>query len=461
MITGTLKPAEMVGPATPAAAYRMISIPEALSTVLSETVPLPAETVPFHSAFQHTLAEDVSAAEPVPGYRASIKDGYAVVSADGPGEYVVASEAHAGSAPGDLQPGTVAYVGTGGPVPKGADAVVQIEDSETLEDARSIGGLWRVKIYKQARPGEDIREVGSDLQQGEIALRAGQIVGAAEIGILATVGAGQVSVRRKPHVAVLSTGDEVTEPAANAPLPPGKIRDANRAMLLAAASGTGAKITDLGIAADSKEKVKAAFHSALAVEADVLLVTGGVSMGDKDFVKPLLADVGTVYFGKVRMKPGKPLTFAKIMNPSTGRPLLAFGLPGNPASSLVTFHLIVVPCLRKLEGWADPTLRRVHVRLAMPIKMDPERPEYHRAIISWVRREGAEDSHQKGEFVAESTGGQISSRILSLRSANALLEVPAAKGTLPAGARLTALLIGDLTGMPQPQHHPVLDIKAP
>jgi gephyrin len=453
--------------ATPSAAFKMISIPEALDIVLSETNPLPAETVPFQNAFQHILAADVLGVEPVPGYRASIKDGYAVVSSDGPGEYEIVFEAHAGTAPGTLSPGTVAYISTGGPVPKGADAVVQIEDTKAVDETSPTTN--KVKILRQVRPGEDIREIGSDMAAGQIALPAGHAIGAAEVGILATVGAVEVSVHRKPHVAVLSTGDEVMEPSVSK-LTPGKIRDANRAMLLAAAAETGAKVTDLGIASDTAEQVEAALDAALSAGADVVLTTGGVSMGDKDFIKPLLERRGTIFFGKVCMKPGKPLTFAKVPNSTTGRNILVFGLPGNPASSLVTFHLVVVPCLRKMEGWADPSLRRIHVRLAGPFKMDPERPEYHRAVVHWERGQMAEvetslggddDSSFEGEFVAESTGGQISSRIMSLKSANALIEVPAHKGTLPAGTRLTALVIGDIATMPQPQQHPILTMKAP
>jgi len=436
----------MSGPATPAAAFKMIEVNEALEIVLSHTEALPVEVVPFQAALKRNLAEDVRAAEPVPGYRASIKDGYAVVSSDGPGEYTVALEAHAGKAPEALTPGTVAYISTGGPVPEGADAVVQIEDTQPID------GPGKVKIMRQVLPGEDIREVGSDMAAGEVALPARHHIGAAEIGILATVGATQVSVHRTPLIAVLSTGDEVEEPSVQS-LTPGKVRDANRAMLLAAAHGAGARTLDLGIAADSAEQVEAALDKAISAGADVLLTTGGVSMGDKDYVKPLLERRGEIFFGKVCMKPGKPLTFAKIPiktgNSSDGslRHLLVFGLPGNPASSLVTFHLVVVPCLRKLEGRANPCLTRVHVRTTFPIKMDPQRPEYYRAILKWACTEGEGGDGKKesqGEFYAESTGGQISSRILSLRSANALLEVPKAKGVLPAGTILSALVIGDV-----------------
>ena len=439
-------------PRTPAAGFRMISIPEALDTVLSQTKLLPVETVDLQGSFQHVLAENVRAFEPVPGYRASIKDGYAVRSSDGPGEYPVSYMAHAGQGPENLQDGTVAYISTGGLVPEGADAVVQIEDTERLNGTK-------VKILRQIEPGTDIRAVGSEIAAGEIVLESGHYIDAAEIGILATVGVVSVKVRRKPKVAVLSTGDEVVEPSVSE-LPKGKIRDSNRAMLLAAVRGTGADTIDLGIVSDSEENVEKALASAVSSGADVLLTTGGVSMGDKDFIKPLLERHGTIYFGKVCMKPGKPLTFATVPVPNSDRSLLVFGLPGNPSSSLVTFNLVVVPSLRKMEGRVDPNLRRVHVRTKMNLRMDSQRPEYHRCILKWAKK--SDDNDLEGEFVAESTGEQLSSRILSLRSANALLEIPRAKGVLPAGSLVSALLIGDLSkNMPQTEEHATLQIQAP
>lgn len=453
----------MAAPQTPSATYKMLSVAEALELVLSETEPLSAETVALAEAFQHTLAVDVLAPEAVPAYRASIKDGYAVLSSDGPGEYEVASESFAGVVPEPLRPGTVAYIGTGGPVPDGADAVVQVEDTEFLGAGPS--GARRVRINKAAPPGCDIRKVGSDVARGEVVLPAGQYLGAAEVGILATAGAAMVQVLSKPHVAVLSSGDELRSAAAGSSADPGArylVRDANGPMLLAAARAAGASTTDLGIARDTAEEVEAALDRAIEAGADVLLTSGGVSMGDKDFVKPLLERRGRIFFGKVCMKPGKPLTFALVPTPGRSRGLLVFGLPGNPVSSLVTFYLVVLPCLRKMEGWQEPALRRVHARTSMAIRMDPERPEYHRAVAHWARRPGTGSAAEgcDGELVACSTGGQISSRLLSMRSANLLLEIPQASGVLAAGSVVSALVIGDLGAMPVVEALPATTLSA-
>ena len=450
---------------TPSALYKMLDVSEALSIILNETSPLPIETVPLHLAHGRILADTILAADPVPAYRASIKDGYAVVSSDGPGEYFVAFDSHAGMQSYQqqyLSPGSIAYIATGGPVPPGADAVVQIEDTEFIvssnTDTASNNSHQqnRVRIKTQASLGQDIRQIGSDMAQGDPVLLPGQHLGPAEIGILATVGVSKdIKVYSKPHVAVLSTGDEVCEPDA-AVLAPGQVRDANRAMLLAAAQSAGtaaATTTDLGIARDSAEVVEAALDRAIELGVDILLTTGGVSMGERDFIKPLLEKRGQVFFGKICMKPGKPLTFAKIYTSSTPTTstdnkrssLLVFGLPGNPVSSIVTFNLAVIPSMRKMEGWVDPHLRRVHVETAMPITMDPVRPEYHRAVVRWERRQ------RDGGigWVAHSTGGQISSRLLSSKSANVLLEIPKKVGVLPAGSIVSALIVGDLRCMPQ------------
>lgn len=426
-------------------AYRMVSVAEALATVLAQTSPLPAARVPLAAALGLVLAEDVVAAEPQPPFRASVKDGYAVRWAEGAGVFAlapVASRAAAADGPAPaLPPGCVAYITTGAPLPEGADAVVQVENTEAVAD--EAGAPPRVRIRIPARcAGEDVRAVGSDVAAGSVVLAAGERLGAAELGLLASVGAASVLAHPRPRAAVLSTGDELAD-AATPPggLRHGEVRDSNRPMLLAALAEAGFPASDWGAAPDTAAGLRARLADALGDASLAALVTsGGVSVGDRDLVKPLLEACGVVHFGRVLMKPGKPLTFATVPRPGAppgAPPLLVFGLPGNPVSSLVTFHLAVAPALRRLAGWRHPGPRRLTATLAAPLRLDPERPEYHRATLAPGARPGAPP-------VAHSTGGQLSSRLLSARSAAALLELPAAAGTLPAGTPVAALLVGDL-----------------
>lgn len=417
--------------------YAMLPVPEALELVLAQAQVLEPVEVPLAAALGRVLAAPVLAQDPLPPFVASIKDGYAVCAADGPGEYPIVGEATAGRIPPfSVGPGSVAYITTGAPVPRGADAVVMVEETELLP---TRNGVAHVRIGKGVKPGADVRPIGYDVAAGEEVLPAGVRLGAAELGLLATVGQALAPVVRQPRVAVLSTGDELADVGAE--LEPGKIRDSNRITLLAAVQAAGGEALDLGIAPDDQAQLEAKVQQGLA-EADIVVTSGGVSMGNLDFIKPLLERAGTVHFGRLRMKPGKPLTFATIDTHGGLRPgrKLMFGLPGNPVSSLVTFYLLAVPAIRKLGGWAEPRLRRVGAQLAQPLPLDPERPEYHRAVVHW----DAAATDGRGAFVAVSTGNQASSRLLSLRSANALLELPAGSGTLPQGSLVDALLIGDL-----------------
>ncbi|KAF4356260.1 hypothetical protein F8388_000707 [Cannabis sativa] len=332
-----------------------------------------------------------------------------------PGEYPVVAEARAGN---EWDLGILMSVRAlncwyglcSGPIPDGADAVVQVEDTEQIEE--SSHESKRVRILVQTRKGTDIRPVGCDIEKDAVVLKHGERLGASEIGLLATVGVMMVKVYRPPTVAGpfywRRTCRYINKVLKSWPVP-SFIRDSNRAMILTAAKEQQCKLLDLNIVKDDEGELERVVDGAVSAGIDILLTSGGVSMGDKDFVKPLLKKRGTVYFSKVNMKPGKPLTFAEIIaKPAADRPekkILAFGLPGNPVSSLVCFHLFVVPAIRRLSGWANPHLLRVQARLCQHLSTDPVRPEFHRAIVRWE----VDDGSGKAGFVAESTGHQTSS----------------------------------------------------
>lgn len=329
-----------------------------------------------------------------------------------------------------VSPGCIARITTGAPLPEGADAIVQVEDTLLLPDKQD--GRELVKIEKQVVGGHDVRPVGYDIALNQVVLPKGTVLHAAEVGILATVGCTTVKAFRKPVVAVMSTGDEIVEPTEK--LKAGQIRDSNRSMLIHALKNFGVEIVDLGIAGDTLESLESTLVKGLE-QADIVLTSGGVSMGELDLIQPILQKRGKIHFGRVLMKPGKPLTFATVNHEGLNR--LVFGLPGNPVSSLVTFFLSVAVCIRKISGFENPQLPRVQVKTKSELKLDPERPEYHRANIVW--------DFEQSCFVATSTGAQASSRLLSLCSANALLLLPQQSGKLPAGSIVTALVIGPLT----------------
>ena len=421
-----------------------LTVDVALRVVLANAPLLEAEERAPFDAMGATLAEPVMAPHPHPPFAASIKDGYALRSIDGAGDFDVVDECRAGELPqvslGERQ---AVYITTGAPLPPGADCVVQLESVELLEPAPAK----RIRVRRAVSAGLEVRPPGFDIAEGSTLLRAGDVLGSAELGLLGYAGWPAVQVRRAARVAVLSTGDELLDPLApaahGAGLRGGCVFDSNRPALLAAVLAAGARPIDLGVARDGPAALDAALDAALgAHDADVLVCSGGVSMGDRDLVKPLLARRGATHFGKVWMKPGKPLTFATVPRATTApgapagarAPLLVFGLPGNPVSAYVCFHLVVLPALRQMQGASSPGLRRVAATTVAPIQLDPERPEYHRAtLVSGARG-----------WEAHSTGGQISSRLLSCSGADALLELPPAAASLPAGTRVSALLIGDV-----------------
>lgn len=322
---------------------------------------------------------------------------------------------------------TVARITTGSPVPNGANAIVMVENTELYKELRN--GKEFVKVLQTVKPGEDIRPIGSDISVGELVLQKGQKIGPAEIGLLSTIGVTSIPVYGVPTVAILSTGDEVIDPSE--PLKEGCIRDSNRSMLLATITQffPFVKKIDLGIAKDTEASLKAKVMEGLK-NADILITTGGVSMGELDLMQPIIESIGgKIHFGRVLMKPGKPLTFSTVM--MDGKQKLMFGLPGNPVSGIVTSYLLVIPTIRKLIGFTSPTLKTATAKLAHDITCDPERPEYHRCILSW----------ENNTYVATSTGRQISSRLMSMRTANALALIPQQSGKLPKDTIVPILLL--------------------
>jgi gephyrin len=441
--------------------YPLLSVSDAIATILSVAPAPTATTAPLDTNLVGAfLAEDVHAAEAVPAYRASIVDGYAVVIAEGKrtnekGMFPVVGISHAaaGSAGGlaRLAAGTVARITTGAPLPLGADAVVMVEDTLVAESATTGEGRGEevavTVLTDEVERGENVREPGSDVALGERVLERGQRVGGGggEIGVLAASGVGVVPVFRRPRVGVLSTGDEVVDISTPA-ISGGQIRDSNRPSLLALIRSWGlcAEVVDLGIARDTPEgelesKIRDAFRTH---DVDVLVTTGGVSMGELDLLKPTIERRmgGVVHFGRVAMKPGKPTTFASVVVKSADGQRgerLVFGLPGNPASALVTAGLFLLPCLRRMAGGEGKGLERVVVKLGERVRCDRSRVEYHRVVVSCGR---------DGVLVARSTGMQRSSRVGSLSSANALLVLPVKEGGLEEGDMCEALMMGPVLG---------------
>ncbi|XP_029984261.1 gephyrin b isoform X7 [Sphaeramia orbicularis] len=426
--------------------FPLTSMDKAFITVLEMTAVLGTEIINYRDGMGRVLAQDVYAKDNLPPFPASVKDGYAVRAADGPGDRFIIGESQAGEQPTHtVMPGQVMRVTTGAPIPCGADAVVQVEDTELLRESEDGTEELEVRILVQARPGQDIRPIGHDIKRTECVLAKGTHMGPSEIGLLATVGVTEVEVQKFPVVAVMSTGNELLNPEDD--LHPGKIRDSNRSTLLATIQEHGYPTINLGIVGDNPDDLLNALNEGIS-RADVIITSGGVSMGEKDYLKQVL-DIdlhAQIHFGRVFMKPGLPTTFATL--DIDGARKLIFALPGrNPVSAVVTCNLFVIPALRKMQGILDPrpTIIKARVgptwqgghrdpltkshkvkvhhnskswwshKLSCDVKLDP-RPEYHRCILTW--------HHQEPLPWAQSTGNQVSCRLMSMRSANGLLMLP-------------------------------------
>ncbi|KAH6659875.1 hypothetical protein BKA67DRAFT_653083 [Truncatella angustata] len=428
--------------------FPMLSVDDALAQVKEHTPPAEVVTVKVDRSLPGSvLAEDVKARANVPAFRASIVDGYAVVvPKDGnmKGVFPVVSISHA--APGkDFEPleeGEIARITTGAPLPPGATSVIMVEDTvlKTMTDDGKEEKEVEI-LAEGVKEGENVREVGSDIKADAQILSKGEQISAVggEIGLLAAVGVSEVKTYRKPLVGVLSTGDEIVEHDRPGELRLGEVRDTNRITLMSAAQEHGYEVVDLGIASDKPGTLEETLRGALR-RVDLVITTGGVSMGELDLLKPTIERSlgGTIHFGRVAMKPGKPTTFATVpvKNNSGERVNKAvFSLPGNPASAIVTFHLFVLPSLHQMSGIEPAGLAKIPVTLAHDFALDKSRPEYHRAIVS-VGKDGV--------LKAESTGGQRSSKVGSLKGANALLCMPPGKEPLKKGEKVDALIMSGI-----------------
>lgn len=459
--------------------YPMLEVDEALKLISEHTPDPTVVEVPVDASLVGlAIAEDVYAPEAVPAYRASIVDGYAIMIGPGSsnnahgstkGKFPVASVSHAQAAsmPPPLISGNIARITTGAPLPENANAVAMVEDTVLVSTTPDGNEEEVVEILTaNIKPGENVREPGSDVALGSKILQKGDLVTAVggEIGLLTSTGVRTVKVYRKPQIGVLSTGDELVEYSDPISLTGGQIRDSNRPSIISCLTSWGFNAVDLGIARDTAGHLEQIIRDALrggtpenSFGVDIIVTTGGASMGELDLLKPTIERQlgGTIHFGRVAMKPGKPTTFASVpFKPSApqttqhGRESrLVFSLPGNPASALVTLNLFVLPSLHKTSGLGQAGgsnlgLPIARVILAHSLRLDPKRTEYHRAVVS---------AESDGRLLATSTGitgsGQRSSRVGSMARANALLILPPGDGSAKKGDFVRALMMGPLVGI--------------
>ncbi len=409
----------------------MLSVREAQQRILSQFSPI-QETLltPLEQAATRVLAADLYADTDLPPFDNSSVDGFAVhaedlaaASPENPLRLPVIGDIPAGSNPTfRLEPGQSARIMTGAPLPTGADAVVMVEDTDFNNRAAGIAAPENISLYRAVKTGENVRRRGMDLKNSQQVLTAGARLRAQEIGMLAMLGIANVPVRRAPRVAILSTGDEILP--VEAALRPGKIRDTNSYTLATLATGAGAEVIRLGVAADTREAVRQKLDAALEAKADVILCSAGVSVGAFDYVKEVVEGGGALDFWKVNMRPGKPLAFGEY------RGIPFFGLPGNPVSAFVGFLVFVEPALERLNGVKTEARPRVRAVLGEGLESDG-RESYLRALVRL----------EDGRYVARFPGNQSSGNLFSLVEANALLIIPSGVKSCPPETELEAWLL--------------------
>ena len=417
----------------------MISVDEALAEILRHVHPLEPERVPILEAQGRILAEEIVSDIDIPPFDNSAMDGYAVraadiaaASPDSPVPLRVIGSVAAGYVAGlSVEPGTAIRIMTGAPLPAGADTVVPYEDTDDFDRPKAerlTAPAETIAIRKAVRPGSNIRPVGEDLRRGELIMAPGRLIRPQEIGVLASLGRETVRVHRRPRVAILATGDELLE--IHEPLAPGKIRNSNEYTNAALVERTGGIPLRLGIARDTAADLRAKIRAGLEQGADLFLTSGGVSVGDYDVVKDVLADEGEMQFWQVRMKPGKPLAFGLLRGREPGRKIPLLGLPGNPVSAMVSFEQFARPAILKMLGHTDLTKPTVQAVLDEPLTNSGRRG-FVRVIVT--RREDG--------YHARKTGQQGSGVLTSMAKANGLAIVPEGVYRLEAGSRVTVQML--------------------
>ena len=404
----------------------MISVEQALEKVLQNITVLGAEEAPILDCLGQALAEDVYAAINIPPQDNSAMDGFAVRAADtrgasqkSPRILRVIDTVVAGSiSKARVEPGTAVRIMTGAPIPLGADAVVRFEDSDQSERAENS---TEVGILTEVKPGTEIRRVGDDIAQGSLVLKKGTTVRPAEVGVLASLGRATVKVIRRPVVAVLATGDELVDVAK--PLAEGKIYNSNSYSLAALVRRYGGIVKMLGIAADIEGSLLKSLRAGL--EADMLVTSGGVSMGDYDIVRDVLAKEGELVFWGVRQRPGKPLAFGLI------KKIPFFGLAGNPVSAMINFELFVRPAMLKMMGRQNLAKPVIAATIEEPITNSDGRRIFARAVVQ--KRDGA--------YFARLTGNQSSGVLTSMVIANGLVIVPEDKPGIKKGDSVQVIML--------------------
>lgn len=386
--------------------------------VLESVATLGVESVKLEQSLGRVLAESIRANRDLPPYEVSAMDGFAVRSVDTANTPVILEiieDIKAGDMPTKIvQAGQCARIMTGAPLPQGADAVIRAEDTQPVS-------LSSVQISKEVKAGNDVRLRGENMFSGDVVLKAGTEITPGVIGVLATVKAAQFAVYRRPRVAILSTGNELE--GMNDPVDPNKIPNSNSYALMAQMQALGIKPVLLGIARDDPVELEQYLRRGL--EFDVLLVSGGTSVGVHDYVRPTIEKLGVqMKFWRVAMKPGHPLAFGATSK------ALVFGLPGNPVSSMVCVEEFVAPAMRSMMGNTRLHRRTVTARLAHDIKHQTGRTEFVRVQLT----------HNKG-YVASSTGTQSSGVLLSMAKADGLLIIPAESKGLAAGEQATVQLL--------------------